>query len=610
MDNTPIWPLLSTVFQSILEVFLLCLAGYILAWCRIIDKPTQRVINHINISLFTPALLFSKVAFFLNPAKLKELWVIPIFFIVVTVFSALVARVLSRMFGLKKSHRNFAMAASMFMNSNSLPIALMQSLVISVQGLKWTPDDNTNAMLGRALTYLVLYSTLGMMLRWSYGVRLLSSADTPSTPTSSHSPLLADMPCDAEGAQYADNASISDGTTLSEHRDSSGFQPTSPSHHWQTQVHPTSPSHHWQAQARTQGVLATSSLDDTDDNDQDTACEIPTFIPEPADHIYGQLRPHRSPSHLHLSPSRALEQSSSLSHSRSPHPPHPARNTAIYHSFPNSPVREQASLVSNSATPADSEDEIEDGVEVTSGAFRRRHQKRLHTGLRHLWKRIKNGWRQVHAFMTMPLWASLLSLIVACIPPLQSAFEHMEPVKGALGAAGNCSIPLTLVVLGAYFYSEPPEDDMQERDLMDYETDETRQDLGQNKSRTSLLSTLQEMLALKRAPQLQSQMRGEGKTVFVAVLSRMVVVPIVMLPVLAILVKFDVHDIFADPVFVVSNVLLIASPPALTLAQITQAASNDSFERLISRTIFWSYCVVTSPSTILVVVLGLLITKL
>ena len=54
-----------------------------------------------------------------------------------------------------------------------------------------------------------------------------------------------------------------------------------------------------------------------------------------------------------------------------------------------------------------------------------------------------------------------------------------------------------------------------------------------------------------------------------------------------------------SPVFVVSNVLLIASPPALTLAQITQAASGDAFERLISRTIFWSYCVVTPPSTII-----------
>lgn len=60
--------------------------------------------------------------------------------------------------------RSFAMAAAMFMNSNSLPIALMQSLVVTVHGLKWSKDDNKNAMLGRALTYLVLYSTLGMIV--------------------------------------------------------------------------------------------------------------------------------------------------------------------------------------------------------------------------------------------------------------------------------------------------------------------------------------------------------------------------------------------------------------------------------------------------------------
>ena len=65
-----------------------------------------------------------------------------------------------------------------------------------------------------------------------------------------------------------------------------------------------------------------------------------------------------------------------------------------------------------------------------------------------------------------------------------------------------------------------------------------------------------------------------------------------------------------SPVFVVSNVLLIASPPALTLAQITQAASGDAFERLISRTIFWAYCVVTPPSTIIFVVIGLVLSKL
>ena len=63
--------------------------------------------------------------------------------------------------------RSFAIAASMFMNSNSLPIALMQSLVVTVPGLKWDDDDTEEAMLGRALTYLVLYSTLGMVVRIS-----------------------------------------------------------------------------------------------------------------------------------------------------------------------------------------------------------------------------------------------------------------------------------------------------------------------------------------------------------------------------------------------------------------------------------------------------------
>jgi len=67
----------------------------------------------------------------------------------------------------------------MFMNSNTLPIALMQSLVVSVPDLAWdllneNPSggngdkdgggDNKNAMLGRALTYLTMYSTLGMVV--------------------------------------------------------------------------------------------------------------------------------------------------------------------------------------------------------------------------------------------------------------------------------------------------------------------------------------------------------------------------------------------------------------------------------------------------------------
>lgn len=55
----------------------------------------------------------------------------------------------------------------------------MQSLIVSVSDLKWGPDDTQDEMLGRALSYLVLFSTLGIILRWSVGVKLLSVADDP-----------------------------------------------------------------------------------------------------------------------------------------------------------------------------------------------------------------------------------------------------------------------------------------------------------------------------------------------------------------------------------------------------------------------------------------------
>lgn len=84
------------------------------------------MLNKVNVTLFTPCLLFSKVAFTLTPDKLQELSIIPVGFAIVSIFSASVAYLLGSAFRLRKGQRNFAIACSMFQNSNSLPIALMQ----------------------------------------------------------------------------------------------------------------------------------------------------------------------------------------------------------------------------------------------------------------------------------------------------------------------------------------------------------------------------------------------------------------------------------------------------------------------------------------------------
>ncbi|KAI0821874.1 membrane transport protein-domain-containing protein [Trametes gibbosa] len=537
MPGTPIGPLLKTTFESILEVFVICAVGYFLAKKGILDRSTQKKLNRLNVSIFTPSLLFSKVAFFLSPAKLRELWVIPIVFVVTTSVSMLVAYTLGVSLGLKRSQRSFAIAASMFMNSNSLPIALMQSLVITVPGLKWGDDDNKDAMVGRALTYLVLYSTLGMMVRWSYGVRLLSRPDPEPVQLEGEdelSPLLSP--------------------------DEVAFPPSSEE----------------QRVLRHEG----SSTSIASDNSH--------TIPQPGPGT---------------NPGLSVEE---------------VGGRKFFYSFPNTPGSRHADLPSSPETTTDNEDDGDNFELPPSQRVRTEPASSwLQSRARRFKHKLHNGWRTFNEFMTAPLCAALASLVVACIQPLQHALDnHLPPIKGALASAGNCSIPITLIVLGAYFYTPPDPEVARSRSTL---PEHRAVQPPRNESRTSLFENVREMFLSKsrseRGPSLGASASkpvrpGETKTVIVAILSRMIITPLLLLPLMVVSTKFDLQEVFDDPVFVVSNVLLIVSPPALTLAQITQAASGDAFERLISRTIFWAYCVVTPPSTIIFVVFGLILSKL
>ncbi|KAL5480961.1 hypothetical protein ACEPAI_9902 [Sanghuangporus weigelae] len=577
----PIGVLLKTVFEAILEVFLQCVAGYVLAKRGILDKKTQKQLNRLNVSLFTPALLFSKVAFSLTREKLRELWIIPIFFAILTVVSMISAYILGVVFRLKKSQRNFAIAAAMFMNSNSLPIALMQSLVVAVPNLKWDDDDSKSAMLGRALSYLVLSSTLGMVLRWSYGVHLLSQADPEGTEVESHSqgedryrdnpealPLLVDVEDDALTAA------------------TSYDRPPSIAFH---------------------GVEGESSPSKR----QNSHDEV---------HFHEYVQVHQIP-------------------------------PRVFYSFPNTPTRSVVDLADASNNTSSStlaipfegaarlrgESESEsDGDGPLLLPPTTHHQRplsapptsRIKRLLRHARHRLWKLLRGINEFLTVPLWAALMSFVVVIIPPVQHSLDrHMQPIKGALNAAGNCSIPITLVVLGAYFYQPPSENKPEEEsghangDPQTEENGNAQQDVSRRRDRSSFVGSIRStLLRLSRRDHWEAKrdktnaksnsFPGETRTVWIAIISRMIITPIILLPLIAIGASYDNPKLFDDPVFVVSNVLLISSPPALTLAQITQAASGDAFERLISKTIFWSYCVVTPPATIIYVVVGLLLAKL
>ncbi|KAH7887147.1 membrane transport protein-domain-containing protein [Phlebopus sp. FC_14] len=703
--DSPLVPLIFTVFQSILQVFLLCLAGYILAWKGIVDKNISRALNHINVSLFTPALLFSKVAFFLTPAKLRELWMIPIFFVVVTGLSGLIAHGIATLCRLKRTQRSFATAASMFMNSNSLPIALMQSLVSTVPGLKWGDEDNKDAMLGRALSYLVVFSTLGMIVRWSYGVSLLSQAEEDDA-EGERRDRFARVRTDEEASPRVRDRD--DRSPLLQYRDSEDTV--------EAQNTLTRPSVDSQA-----GVPTARLIHYGDGTHTDTSQAWATS--HACRHAHGQDHVHHRHSHCH--------------------------GYGHCHDQPQGHVPPAVMFMSEDSTGTPLSDS--DSDDTLAGSLGSASVSRSGSGIRHrqhprsasfprfvtpptptpvptMWKRVLQRLKSVAKSLSPPLLASLLALVTALIPPVQAAFSSpsLSSIRGALEGAGACSVPVTLVVLGGWFWvpkgekgnREGSSDHGKGRDI-DAAAGESHPDNSdgasthpqpgllsaervdppsRTASSASILSAFGDILKMgyirhPRVPLPQhrddigdsplsncdnlpppspgtshaaamptshllssstltplptspapskrngassidhSTSRtptppGESLTVFITILSRMVVVPALLLPLLVWL-KLEFGEgvgggVFDDPVFVVSTVLLIASPPALTLAQISQkasapeshprtprdedtAAQESPFERLLSRTVFWAYCLVTPPVTIACVVGGMVL---
>jgi auxin efflux carrier family protein len=193
----------------------------------------------------------------------------------------------------------------------------------------------------------------------------------------------------------------------------------------------------------------------------------------------------------------------------------------IFYSFPSTPYLPTAQFPINS----DASSVYESDMDSDDDELRIPVWSRPPTFLQRVRRSACTVWKKVTDFMSPPLWASLVSLLVALNPPLQHVLEvHMQPVQEAITQAGNCSIPITLVVLGAYFH-RPPEQQLQL-------TPSSTRSWGS----ASFASSMREIFRLKgreedrRSYATQRVRTGEGRTIFVAILARMVVVPALFLP--------------------------------------------------------------------------------
>ena len=220
--------------------------------------------------------------------------------------------------------------------------------------------------------------------------------------------------------------------------------------------------------------------------------------------------------------------------------PHFQREALFYNSFPNTP-RDSVLTLAHYDSRVDSETDDELLRLPTSGGVEgslMQHspvQRRVHR----LQKSIGGMWIAIKKFMTAPLWAALLSLVVAFIDPLKHALEHhMQPVNGAINTAGKCAIPLTLVVLGAYFH-DPQIDSDGATTSCTQKTGEVDATIWQRFTRLFHAQPLETSMASDIHP-------GETKTVVLAVLARMVITPILLVPFLMMAARFNWQAVFDE----------------------------------------------------------------
>jgi predicted permease len=474
--------------------------------------------------------VFTKLASQLNADKLVELGVIPVIFVIQTLVSYLVARIVARCFRFNRRASNFVTAMGVFGNSNSLPISLVISLSQTLKGLHWDriPGDTDDEVAARGILYLMVFQQLGQVVRWSWGYHVLLA---PKSKYEEYANASAE-----EGRHHGESRGEGEtqGLLQSDDIDQGDEQPyvcpPSPTHTDDTQV--------YEPAGRTPvgGTSRASPHDSEDEHDGAWKVDGKTY-PNNLGGANGSLDDH-------------------------------------YRDDPDAPID---GILSFPRIRASEELEIPDGIKGIPVRIRRAARKaqlktsnwlsstgrRAYDGLPRPMQLALTGiyrvWCKVYKFlwdfMNPPLWAMLFAVVVASVPDLQQLFFREESfvrtsVTSAISQTAGVAVPLILVVLGANLARNTQQHDGG--------VDPEEKEIGK-------------------------------KLLVASLISRMLLPTLIMAPILALFAKYVPVSILDDPIFVIVCFLLTGAPSALQLAQICQI--NNVYETVMSKILFQSYVI-------------------
>ncbi|KAK8178096.1 auxin efflux carrier superfamily protein-like protein [Phyllosticta citrichinensis] len=394
------------VFEAVMEVVCVSLPGYIVARQGMFDANAQKLVANLNVQLFTPCLIFTKLASQLTADKLVDLAIIPVIFVILTLVSWGSSQLVGRLFGFKRKRPlNFITAMAVFANSNSLPISLVLSLSKTIQGLHWDqiPGDNDDEVGARGILYLLIFQQLGQLVRWTWGYQVLLR------PASEYDDEDMGASASLENGDYEDSASIERRNLLEDEdngQDDGHLQPDS--------------------------TFASGSITPVKkDDDQDSVISN-------EGHVNGKANP--TPTNGNAVQDGPANLAGHRQHSEEDLP-------AVSFNRRKKTTSVKQYIKQKFATMSDA---VSTAFRSLFESFPEPVQKVLSAISAGMGRFLRGLWE----FMNPPLWAMLAALIVASVPPLQHLFFDPgtfinNSVTRAVKQSGGVAVPLILVVLGA-----------------------------------------------------------------------------------------------------------------------------------------------------------------
>lgn len=426
-----------------------------------------------------------------------------------------------------------------FGNSNSLPISLVLSLSHTISGLHWdkVPGDNDYEVGARGILYLLIFQQLGQLVRWSWGYNVLLAppdqviGEDENTRSRLEQGQYGEINAEEEQRLLDDTSLHDDDETRIASTDIEGQAKET------REPGKGSAIGCYSDQGYASGDQTPSTRKPYTSSGSSTLSS--PVLAQPFDNnlatpANGNIKPSNNDNFMNKLPSMGSD-TASIAEGAS-------------EGIRGLPVRVKSALRRALRT-------VSKGTSSTFTAAFRSLPRPLQTGLARIGHGLRRFFGGVWEFMNPPLWAMLVAIIVASVPPLQRLFftpgTFIEnSVTSAIRQSGGVAVPLILVVLGANLA----------RNTLPVDPNHTRED---DKEETRIL--------------------------IASLVSRMLLPTVIMAPILALAAKYVPVSILDDPIFIIVCFLLTGAPSALQLAQICQI--NNVYVGAMTRLLFQSYVI-------------------